>query len=192
MVLEISVHVCLAIWVCERTFVPPFELSLLFLSTFVRLSSRSIPQWLLSLNHSLFLWLSLILTPSISPIHPGVEISKCIRNKFRQNQRPNSVKEVKTGSEWHMPRGRNSVRRGQKQRSEGAGPHFRPYWALYLCVCVRAHLCLCVLNMKFHNGSPFLIWKPLFCTPLFLLFLFSPPSLSSPNSFMDSLTGAGL
>jgi len=42
-----------------------------------------------------------------------------------------------------------------------------------VCVCVCVHLYLCVLNMKFHNGSPFLIWKTLFCTP-------------------DSLTGAGL
>ncbi len=45
-----------------------------------------------------------------------------------------------------MPRGRNGVRRGQEQRYEGAGPHFRPHWALYLCVCVcvRSPVFVCV------------------------------------------------
>lgn len=74
----------------KRTFVPHFEFVPSSLSTFVHLSSLSIPQWLSrSLNHSLCSFRSREL--SISPIHPGVEISKCIRDKFRQNQRDRIV-----------------------------------------------------------------------------------------------------
>lgn len=138
--------------------------------------------------------LSLLLhSPFIWVIDPGAEISKCIRGKLRHSRRCRMVggRRRLRGNDNQMPTGRNTTgRKGKLVRRTAffSGCVKRMY---FQAISTKADESFCVgvselIPDWLRSTLSFIHLCKSFCHSL------SRPSLPCPNSFMDTLSGAGL